>query len=118
MNTQRVVASGPLGQQITADSDQAIGRATSVKDALNRTTSYGYDSQKRLKRVTRPEGDYAELTYDARGNVTQTLYAPKPGSGLTNITTSAVYPATCANPLTCNLPTSTTDARGHVTDYA
>ncbi|WP_303713512.1 RHS repeat-associated core domain-containing protein [Brevundimonas naejangsanensis] len=117
LNTQRVVASGPLGQQITADSDQAIGRATSVKDALNRTTSYGYDSQKRLKRVTQPEADYAELTYDARGNVTQTLYAAKPGSGLTNITTSAVYPATCANPVTCNQPTSTTDARGHATDY-
>ncbi len=80
--------------------------------------TYTYDAQRRLKRVTQPEGDYGELTYDARGNVTQTLHAPKPGSGLGNITTSAVYPGTCANPVTCNLPTATTDARGATTDYA
>lgn len=98
-------------------SDQTIGRATSVKDALNRTTAYQYDAQKRLQSITQPEGDYAQLTYDMRGNITQTLYVPKSGSGLSNITTSAAYPATCANPVTCNQPTSTTDARGNVTDY-
>ncbi|MGX1747962.1 RHS repeat-associated core domain-containing protein, partial [Brevundimonas sp. NPDC055311] len=67
--------------------------------------------------MTQPEGDYGELTYDARGNVTQVLHAPKPGTGLANITTSAVYPASCANPVTCNQPTSTTDALGNITNY-
>ncbi|ANC52545.1 hypothetical protein A4249_01920 [Brevundimonas sp. GW460-12-10-14-LB2] len=112
------MSSGPLGQQITVTSDLTIGRATSVKNALNQTTSYTYDSQRRLQRVTQPEGDYAELTYDPRGNVTQTTYVPKPNSGLSNLTTTASFPASCSNPLTCNKPTSTTDARGAVTDYA
>jgi RHS repeat-associated protein len=122
--TRTTTVTGPLGQLLTVVSDQTIGRATSVTErvsatpAVNRTTTYTYDAQRRLKRVTQPEGDYGELTYDARGNVTQTLHAPKPGSGLGNITTSAVYPATCANPVTCNLPTATTDARGATTDYA
>lgn len=116
--TRTLVSSGPLGQQVTVTSDLTIGRATSVKNALNQTTSYTYDSQRRLHRVTQPEGDYAELTYDARGNVTQTLYVPKAGSGLGNLTTSASFPASCTNPVTCNKPTSTTDARGAVTDYA
>lgn len=115
--TRTTTANGPLSQQLVVVSDQTIGRATSVKDALNRTTAYQYDAQKRLQRITQPEGDYAQLTYDTRGNITQTLYVPKSGSGLSSITTSAAYPAACANPVTCNQPTSTTDARGNVTDY-
>jgi RHS repeat-associated protein len=49
--------------------------------------------------------------------VTQTQRVAKPGSGSPTLTTSAVFPATCSNPKTCNRPTSTTDARGAVTDY-
>ncbi|MNQ61451.1 hypothetical protein D3C85_757660 [compost metagenome] len=30
---------------------------------------------------------------------------------------SATYPVTCVSAVTCNLPTSITDARGGVTDY-
>jgi len=120
--TRTTTATGPLGQKLTAVSNQSIGRATSITQATSATTSvtasYAYDSQRRLQRVTQPEGDYAELTYDARGNVTQTLYVPKPGSGLGNLTTTASFPASCSNPVTCNKPTSTTDARGAVTDYA
>ncbi len=121
--TRTTTATGPLGQMLKVVSDQSIGRATSVTErvsttpAVSRTTSYTYDPQRRLKRVTQPEGDYGELTYDARGNVTQVLHAPKPGTGLADITTSAVYPATCANPVTCNQPTSTTDALGNTTNY-
>ena len=111
-------ATGPAGQQVTVSSDMGIGRATSVQNALNQTTSYMYDSQRRLQRVTQPEGDYTQLTYDGRGNVTQTLYVPKANSGLSNLTTSATFPTSCANPVTCNKPTATTDARGAVTDYA
>ncbi|WP_295226055.1 RHS repeat-associated core domain-containing protein [uncultured Brevundimonas sp.] len=117
-STRTTTVTGPLGQGLTVVSDLTIGRATSVKNALNQTISYTYDGQRRLQRVTQPEGDYAELTYDARGNVTQTTYVAKPGSGLSNLTTTASFPATCSNPVTCNKPTSTTDARGAVTDYA
>lgn len=115
--TRTTTATGPLAQSLTAVSDQTIGRATSVKDALNRTTSYGYDGQRRLQRVTQPEGDYAELTYDTRGNITKTTFTPNAAGGSV-IETKATYPATCTNPVTCNLPTTTTDARNNVTDYS
>lgn len=114
--TRTTTATGPLGQSLTAVSDQTIGRATSVKDALNHTTSYAYDGQQRLERVTQPEGDYAELTYDTRGNITKTTFTPNSAGGPV-IETKATYPATCANPVTCNLPTTTTDARNNVTNY-
>ena len=117
-STRTTTVTGPLGQGLTVVADLTIGRATSVKNALNQTTLYTYDSQRRLQRVTQPEGDYAELTYDARGNVTQTTYVPKANSGLSNLTTTASFPATCSNPVICNKPISTTDARGAVTDYA
>lgn len=88
--TRTTTTTGPLAQSLIAVSNLTIGRATSVTEkvsttpAVSRTTTYTYDAQRRLKRVTQPEGDYGELTYDARGNVTQVLHAPKPGSGLTN----------------------------------
>lgn len=122
-SARTTVATGPLGQSVTVVSDQTIGRATSVTEVVsalpaeNRTTSYQYDAQRRLQKITNPEGDYTQLTYDARGNVTQQLAVAKPGSGEANITTSAAYPATCSNPVTCNLPTSTADALGRTTDY-
>lgn len=72
-----------------------------------------------VKTVTQPEGNEVTYAYDARGNVTSTTHIAKSGSGLANIVTSAVYPASCtsANQRICNKPTSTTDARGKVTNY-
>lgn len=84
--------------------------------ATGRTTLYQYDANKRLTRVTHPEGNYEEVTYDARGNVTQSRKAAKPGSGLADIVTSASFDATCAIRVKCNKPNSVTDARGQVTD--
>ena len=115
--TRTTTVAGPLGQGLTVVSDLTIGRATSVTDALSHTSSYQYDAGQRLQRVTNPEGDYSQFAYDSRGNITQTTHVAKPGSGLSNIVTSATYPSTCANPVTCNSPTTTTDARGSVTDY-
>ena len=115
--TRTATVAGPLGQGLTVVSDLTIGRATSVTDALSHTWAYQYDAGQRLQRVTNPEGDYSQFAYDARGNITQTTDVAKPGSGLANIVTSATYPSTCANPVTCNSPTTTTDARGSVTNY-
>jgi RHS repeat-associated protein len=79
---------------------------------------YQYDASNRLSRVTRyNEGNYTQFAYDARGNVTSTTEVAKPGSGLANIVTSFSYPASCTNPVTCNLPTAITDPRGAVTDF-
>lgn len=115
--TRTTTVTGPLSHQAVYVSDLASGLLTSVTDALNHTRSYQYDGAGRPTRITNPEGDYATLNYDARGNVTSQVYTPKAGSGLANITVSAAYPASCTTPVTCNLPTSTTDARGQVTDY-
>jgi len=116
--TATMTVANALNQQTVIVSDLNVGRPTSVTDALNRTTEIQYDSSGRLVRVTQPEDNYTELTYDSRGNVVQTLAVPKPGSSEQPITTSASYPTSCTNVVTCNLPTSTTNARGNVTDYA
>ncbi|MEQ1619518.1 MAG: RHS repeat-associated core domain-containing protein [Terricaulis sp.] len=107
----------PLSHVRTVGSNTTLRVITSDTNALGRTTSYTYDSAQRLKRVTQPEGNYTEFTYDGRGNVLTTTQAPKAGSGLQNIVTSAVYPASCPSLVTCDSPTSTTDARGFRTDY-
>jgi RHS repeat-associated protein len=117
-STATMTITDALNQQTVVTSDLTIGRPTSVKNALNQTTSFQYDSSGRLTRVTSPEGDYVAYSYDARGNVTQTQAVPKPGSGLAPITTTASYPASCTNVVSCNQPLATTDARGNVTDYA
>lgn len=86
-------------------------------DPLGRTVSIAYNAVRRVQSVTSPEGNHTDYTYDTRGNVTQTKMVAKAGAGLADIIASAVYPASCTNPKTCNKPTSTTDARGNTTDY-
>jgi RHS repeat-associated protein len=85
--------------------------------AGTRKTVITRDGYGRVTRTTRADGDYTDVTYDGRGNVTQIVEAPKTGSGLSNITTTASYPGSCSNAKTCNKPDSTTDARGYRTDY-
>jgi len=113
------VVTQPLGGSKTYVSDLNIKRVLSFTNELGRTTSYTYDAAGlgRVERVTMPEGNYTQLTYDGRGNVTQTVQVAKSGSGLANLTSSASYDASCSNPKTCNQPNSTTDIRGGVTDY-
>lgn len=115
--TATMTVTDALSQQSIVTSDINVGRPTSIKDALNHTTSFQYDVSGRLTRTTAPEGNYTQLTYDARGNVTETRAVGKPGSGVADRVTLASYDASCANPATCNSPNSTTDARGQVTDY-
>lgn len=108
-----------LNQQSVVTSDLGLGRPTSVKDALNRTTSYSYEpANARLNRSTGPEGNFVELSYDSRGNVIQSRNVAKAGSGLADIVTAASYDSSCTNIVKCNKPNSTTDARGATTDYA
>lgn len=122
--TQTTVTTGPLNQRLTVAANLTTGRATSVTQltsaspVTSRTWAYQYDADLRTTRVTQPEGDYVTYAYDSRSNPTLTTYVPKPGSGLLNIVTRAAFPATCFNPVTCNLPITTTDARGAVTNYS
>ncbi|QDX26163.1 RHS repeat-associated core domain-containing protein [Sphingomonas suaedae] len=92
-------------------------RLKSVTNGVGKTVSYQHDASGRLTRVTQPEGNYTKLTYDGRGNITETRAVAKSGSGLSDIVETASFPSTCSNPVTCNQPTSTTDARGKTTDY-
>ena len=52
--------------QTTVVSDMTIGRPTSIVDPLNRQTQFQYtDGQ--LTRVTAPEENYVEYSYDSAG---------------------------------------------------
>ncbi|HEY0112197.1 MAG TPA: RHS repeat-associated core domain-containing protein [Allosphingosinicella sp.] len=116
-STATTTVTNALSHQSTVVADLSKGRITSMTDPLSRTTGFDYDTYGRLYRATAPEGNYTELTYDGRGNVTQTTAVAKAGSGFANIVAAASFPSTCSNVVTCNKPTSTTDARGNTTDY-
>ncbi|UDF05219.1 RHS repeat-associated core domain-containing protein [Asticcacaulis sp. AND118] len=117
------------GSTVTATVTDPLSRTRSVTynstqkkiltdtNALNQTKSYQYDSFGRVTRVTQPEGNYTQFTYDGRGNVINERVVAKPGSGLSDLVTVYDYDAACANPKKCNKPNSVTDVAGKVTDY-
>ena len=107
----------PDSSQRVIVSDINVGLPVSVRDELNRITSYTYDTKGRLTQTTFPEGNKVQYTYDARGNITQTRRISKTPGTPADIVETASYPASCTNPLTCNKPSITTDARGSVTNY-
>jgi RHS repeat-associated protein len=115
--SRTVVVLDPAGKSTSYVFDIASQRMVSMKDPLNRVSSWQYDEKGRLKLAIAPEGNSAEYLYDARGNVSTTILHAKAGSGIADVSRLAAYPQTCANPLICNKPTSTTDERGNVTDY-
>jgi YD repeat-containing protein len=100
------------------------GMPRSVTDGLNRTTTINYVANPSLfnetvlvSRVTNPEGDYVDFSYDSRGNLTERRAKPKPGSTLLDIVSSATYPASCIDSKICNKPTSVTDGLSNTTIY-
>lgn len=113
----RTNVNDPRGGNLTTRTRKSDRRVLSETDALGRTTSYQYNSQSLVSRVTAPMGNQTRYDYDARGNVTRVRVVPKPGSGQSTMTTSLVYPScTASNRKTCNQPTSSTDWTGK-TDY-
>ncbi|MXO57689.1 RHS repeat domain-containing protein [Pontixanthobacter gangjinensis] len=118
------VSDDSLGRERTVVTDQDEGVIKSQADALGNTTTFTHDSQSRVESVTAPEGNKVEYTRDVRGRVTEVRRIAKPGSTLPDIVTSATYPAAsssypydCTVNVTCDSPTSTTDARGNTTNY-
>lgn len=93
----------------------------SKADALNRTSTFGYgpyNSSLYLQSYDAPEGNGLSYTYDGRGNITQATRDAKPGSGLTAaIIFQAGFDATCTQPVKCNKPNWTKDAKGFQSDY-
>ncbi len=107
-----------LGRRRYTSADTKLGVILTDKNAVGDETTYTYDTDGRRTKVTLPEGNSSEFTYDTRGNLTKTVRKPKSTSSLSNIITSATYPGTCSNPVTCNKPLTTTNERGYVTDYS
>ncbi len=115
--TMTATITNPDTSQRVVTSDTTVGLPTSIKDELNRTTIFTYDTNGRLLTTTRPEGNQFKNTYDARGNVIERRAVAKPGSGIADVVASASYDATCSNPVTCNKPNTTTDPKSNVTNY-
>lgn len=111
------VTDAASGQRVYVG-DYITNLLTSYRDEMLRLTSYQYDSNGRVTRVTAHDNSYTAYTYDARGNVTEIRKVAKPGSGLADIVTSATFDAFCGNVKTCNKPLTTTDAKGNTTDYS
>lgn len=116
-STRTTTVTDPLGNAKVYVGDTSTNLIASFRNELNQTTGYLHDDKGRITRITAPEGNYTHYTYDARGNVTETRNVAKPGSGLADIVTTAGFPASCANPKTCNKPEWTRDAAGNQTDY-
>lgn len=113
--SRATVGHAGLGARVYRTSDSS-GRVVSYQFGTTEE-AYQYDAQGRLTRITYAEGNYVAFAYDSRGNITETRQVAKPGSGLSDIVTTAAYDSTCVNAVTCNQPNSTTDARGYRTDY-
>lgn len=98
--------------------DIASQRMKSMQDPLSRTTSWQYDASGRVTRITRHEGNYTQITYDARGNVTERREIAKAGAGLTDIVSTSDYDASCTYAAKCNQPNWTRDPKSNQTDYS
>lgn len=103
------------GTMITEfDSDSRL--VTSQRQTGFYSRYYTYDTSGRLTEASFGGGVKVRYAYDTRGNVTEVRRIVA-GSGLSNMVSSSTFPATCANPKTCNKPLTTTDVRGEVTNY-
>ncbi len=97
--------------------DQTRARITSVTDALNNTTNYAQDDAGRLQWVVAPEGDRLDYAYTVQGNLQSWTSTPKPNSGLSARSITAVY-GDCSTLILCGRPTAVIDERGGQTDFA
>lgn len=113
---QTTTITTPNGSEIYVV-NTATTRPVSTTNAAGQTTSYLYDTAGRTTRITFPELNYINYTYDARGNTTEVRQVAKPGSGNGDIVTTAGFDATCVNTKTCNKPNYAIDERGNRTDY-
>ena len=106
------------GETTVITSTPAAAQPTTVVNATSNTNLYVYDANGRKTRETRPEGDYTNWTYDARGNVTETRNVAKAGSGIADIVVTTNFDAVCANTVKCNQPNYVIDPKGNRYDYS
>ena len=101
----------------TIEVDTATEALMTIKNGVNKITTYSNDGYGRRDSILYPEGNRVDITYDARGNVTEQRSNGKPSSGVTDIAVTTYYDPACANPVICNLPIWSRDAMGNQTDY-
>lgn len=101
---------------------QPAPRVIEVVDEIGRSTKMAYVGllNPRTSKVTRPEGDGAEYSYDQRGNVYNIRAFSKTGQALPDQTVSIKYAESnldwqCLQAVTCNKPALIRDGRGYVT---
>jgi RHS repeat-associated protein len=107
----------PENRQFVVTYVRKRGNVRSVRDQLNRTTTYAYDTSNRLTSITFPEGNSVAYEYDGRGNITTQTTYPKPGSGAPTLVVRAGYRATCPIGSSCSQPSYIIDANNNRTDY-
>lgn len=117
----------PLSHTRVAVSNIDTSRVSTDTDGEGRTVAYTYDSHDRVLSVRSPvdgSSEYilTEYDYDVRGNVIETTVTPRSSSGLSPVVIDTTYVegptvTTCSNQVTCNLPATTEDALGNVTNY-
>jgi RHS repeat-associated protein len=64
------VVNGNNGQQVTLGYDKS-GNVVSRTDAANRTTTYQFDAQHRVKQMQAPDGGITQFRYDVEGRLWQ-----------------------------------------------
>lgn len=119
-----ITRTDPVGNQSAYQASLGSGFSTpsllhSVTDHLGNKVEFEYTPLTvQLAKITRPELDSTEFTYDDRGNVTEERIKAKPGSGLADRVTTRTFPAcTAANFRICNKPSYVIDPRGNRTDF-
>lgn len=89
----------------------------SVLNSSNNLTSYEYYDTGLLKKVTFPEQNAVEFTYDARGNLTERRAISKTPGTPPDIVTEWDFEDTCTSVVKCNKPIWSKDANLKKTLY-
>jgi YD repeat-containing protein len=98
--------------------NREYGYVTEVRDALNRTTRYTWNSTtRRLEQIQYPEGNRTTFQYDARGNVTRRTDFPKSGTESLVSQAGGFPECTVSNRANCNKPRWVIDPNGNRTDF-
>jgi YD repeat-containing protein len=113
----------PLGPTLSATGNSTPGTESQF-GPVDSITHYNnvvdrYDRSLRNSLFTRktPLGVVKTYLVDLRNNVTNITTTPISGSPLAPPVQGATYPTTCADPNSCNKPTTVTDANGNTTSF-
>lgn len=115
-----IQVSGWSAKQGSSDIFWPAARVVAVTDELGRKTRFEYQGllNPRTTKITQPETNGSEYSYDARGNLTRVRTFAKPGGPADQIVSiqygEAGTTEVCVQPAYCNKPVLIRDARGYV----